>query len=415
MPHLLSPRARLNRLQHVNVVLQLRKNGQWPGHRCDRRWVCETKSRLCSQRWWQRQQCIKYRGPITTRMSHPGPVTCSGNGTGGIHTVVPPVYDDVRQQWLHSRPDSVRSQSTHPWIEGIIWPAAPLHTPPEFSPFHGCTSHGTGSPVRALDIGSPWCLCSPRCQVPKLAGSVSQPPGWLPAASRPPVTFPRTGHFPAVFRPRTTSHKPDNQQLCSGPRRQTTMPQGWHGRCWHEPVDHRQRSGLRWQTAIPRGRRGLCYHEPVDYRPRPDTGNCLSRLGYGGFGFSNVNQSYNGITGCAPESGSGLREFAVSATHLRAVSVWPHPGTQIGLNRFVCPGSHFYHSSSTPMAPVMIGLSSSIWLVPRGGRKSTSVSSTPSSSSDCSRLIFRLLFLTLRSTTTTSVGSPPLPSKEYPR
>ena len=96
-PHWLSPQARfrLNRrshFQHVNVTLQLRNNGQWPGQQYDRRRVNETKSRLCSKRWRRRRQCIRYQGPITFKMSQPGPVTCSGNGRGGIHTIVYPVY-----------------------------------------------------------------------------------------------------------------------------------------------------------------------------------------------------------------------------------------------------------------------------------------------------------------------------------
>ena len=44
----------------------------------------------------------------------------------------------------------------------------------------------------------------------------------------------------------------------------------------------------------------------------------------------------------------------------------------------------------------------------------TSVSTTPSSSSNYSWLIFRILFLTFRSTTTTFVGIPTLTRKEYP-
>ena len=60
----------------------------------------------------------------------------------------------------------------------------------------------------------------------------------------------------------------------------------------------------------------------------------------------------------------------------------PCPGGRFGLappkdpNRLVCPGSRL--STSAPTAPVMIGLSSGIRLVPRGGRKSTLVSAVSS-------------------------------------
>ena len=125
---------------------------------------------------------------------------------------------------------------------------------PEFSPFHRCAIHRTGESRTSVPRGISVLhdgLSSPgagrvgisvtravtRCF--PAPGDVSMNrsfPGCIPACHG---GLPYSGvGIGQRF------HEPDGHRLCSGPRRQTTMSQGWNGRRFHESVDHRLRSGV---------------------------------------------------------------------------------------------------------------------------------------------------------------------------
>ena len=46
-------------------------------------------------------------------------------------------------------------------------------------------------------------------------------------------------------------HEQVGRRLCTGLRRQYTMPWGWRDRRFHDPVSYRLWSDPRWRTAMP--------------------------------------------------------------------------------------------------------------------------------------------------------------------
>ena len=193
----------------------------------------------------------------------------------------------------------------------------------------------------------------------------------------------------------------------------------------HEPVPYEPETRVR--AHVPKRFNRKCFQSYGEYRP--------------GLPLPDMSSSRTGVNN--PPNGPVIHDVLLVPRPVRPV--WPCGGLcgprvcgignpslgRFGLaphrdpSRLVHPGSR--SSDSAPTAPVTIGLSSGTQSYPRGGRAkihlsfhgssstgTISVSTTPSSPSDCTWLIFWLLFFNLWSTTTTVVSSPPLPKKENP-